>query len=145
MTKNEFKAGDKVLAGLIHNDWYGVDIVPFYFDPDYDSSRLQGTILKVKSAKALVKFEKNDWGFKQELVDLKFLVLQKDLPNIEVQYKQISELVKVKLQEAASIINEAGELAKQAKAGELSDMTLAIGPLIEAMDNNGWNSSSWDC
>ena len=49
------------------------------------------------------------------------------------------------MNEAAALVNEAGKLAKKAHVESLESMYSAVSPLVNAMDNNGWRSSSWSC
>lgn len=64
--------------------------------------------------------------------------------RLEAEWSLAEEQVKAKLQEAANALNEAAALAK--KAGhDLLDMYDAAYPLMRAMDNAGWRSSSLSC
>jgi hypothetical protein len=154
MKKSDAVPGTKVLAS-IRNDEFGDDgeqLVPFIFN-EYGDSVLVGVIRSKKASpgKVWVKWidgdhdEDEEEDEEVEEVDLKILSLESDRAQLEKEFKLVSKQVKEKMKEAAKLVNEAGKLARQANAGDLESMYDASYPLINAMDRNGWRSSSWGC
>lgn len=152
MKKSDAKPGTKVLATYApaYEEYSDQEIVPYRYDPDCYGD-LVG-VIRSKEAKpghVWVKWIEgeylenlNEEGETEE--DLKILMLESDRNQIEEDFKKVSKEIKEKMKEAAKLVNEAGKLAKGAHAS-LESMWDATGPLINAMDNNGWRSSSWGC
>ena len=134
------------MAGVNSEEYGDNEIVAYYHD-EYGDYVLTGVVMDkpAGTGSVYVKFDDNDWDYDEEEVDCKLLVLESDLDQIEVEFKAVSEEIKKKMKEAAKLVNEAGKLAKKARAGSLESMYDAVGPLVSAMDNNGWRSSSWNC
>jgi hypothetical protein len=83
-----------------------------------------------------------DDGEDDEEVELKVLSLESERSQLDQEFKETVKLVKEKMQEAAKLVNEAGKLVKPRRLERMSE---AVNPLVDAMDNNGWRSSSWGC
>jgi hypothetical protein len=64
--------------------------------------------------------------------------------RLETEWEKAQSQVGAKLQEAANAVNEAARLAK-ATGHELQEMYDATRPLMRAISNAGWNSSSMSC
>jgi len=64
--------------------------------------------------------------------------------RLEREFEHAQFAVTVKMKEAADAINAAVKLAKE-KGSSLQDMYSAVVPLMDALDNAGWNTSSFSC
>lgn len=64
--------------------------------------------------------------------------------KLEEEFNALEAEVKLKVKEASKIIKEASDLAKT-KGYELVDLYNATGPLYNAMDDAGWQTSSFNC
>lgn len=146
MKKSDAKPGTKVLASTNYDEYGdGEHLGPYKYD-EYGDSDLVG-VIRTKEASAghvWVKWIEGDLQGDEEEVDLKLLVLESDRATIEQDFKKVSKEVKEKMKEAAKLVNEAGKLAKTVHT-DLQSMYDAVSPLVDAMDNNGWRSSSWGC
>jgi hypothetical protein len=146
MKKSEAKPGTKVLASTNYDQYGdGEHLGPYKYD-EYGDTDLVG-IIRTKSASAgyvWVKWIEGDSSGEEEEVDVKLLTLESERSTIEQEFKKVAVEIKEKMKEAAKLINEAGKLAKKAHT-DLVDMGDALNPLVTAMDNNGWRSSSWSC
>jgi hypothetical protein len=147
MKKSEAKPGTKVIATYEYGDEYGDDqpsVVPYGVD-DYGDNTLIGVILNEEGSTGKVWVE---WiegklsGEDDQELDLKVLSLESERSELDKEFLQTSKLVKQKMQEAAKLVNEAGKLVKPRR---LERMYEAVRPLVNAMDSNGWRSSSWGC
>lgn len=68
----------------------------------------------------------------------------KILAELEKEFERWAGPIRKKMEQAARCLNEARELAdKQGK--DLSEMHEIVGPLISAMDDCGWRTSSLSC
>lgn len=146
MKKSEAQPGTKVLASTNYDEYGdGEHLGPYKYD-EYGDTDLLG-VVRTKTARAghvWVKWIEGDFDGEEEEVPLKYLVLESERPAIEAEFKKVSKEVKEKIKEAAKLVNEAGKMAN-AVHSDLQGMHDATGPLIDAMDNNGWRSSSWGC
>lgn len=149
MKKSEAKPGTKVIATYEYGDEYGDDtpsIVP-YSAVVYDDYTLIG-VIRSKEASAgrvwvkWIEGPRVDDGEDDEEVELKVLSLESERSQLDQEFKETVKLVKEKMQEAAKLVNEAGKLVKPRRLERMSE---AVNPLVDAMDNNGWRSSSWGC
>jgi hypothetical protein len=146
MKKSDAKPGTKVLASTNYDEYGdGEHLGPYKYD-EYGDSDLVG-VIRSKPARAgyvWVKWIEGDAaGEDDEEVDLKLLVLESERSQIEADFKKVSKEVKEKMKEAAKIINEAGKMARSVHS-TLANMDASY-ELVNAMDNNGWRSSSWGC
>lgn len=154
MKKSEAKPGVRVIASRDVTD-YGYDVedsgevIAYYHEGGYSDYTLVGVISEKKAEDkdcVTVEWDEDcDIGDHEEVeeVPYKVLTLESDLPQIEKEYKEAQALVKEKLKEAAKLIEEAGQIAVNGHAKDLQSM--CGNELSNAMDNNGWRSSSWNC
>jgi hypothetical protein len=146
MKKSDLTPGTAVLASVNDEEWGDSEVIK-YVHNEYDDYTLTGVVVDkpASDGKVVVLWDENDWDYEEEEVEIKLLTLAEDRSAIEKEFKNLSKEIKEKMKEAARLVNEAGKLAKQAHAKSLESMWDATGPLINAMDNNGWRSSSWGC
>lgn len=146
MKKSDAKPGAKVLASTNYDEFGdGEHLGPYKYD-EYGDSDLVGIIRSqpARPGYVWVKWIEGDVDMEEdEEVDLKLLVLESDRAQIEKDFKEVSKQIKEKMKEAAKLVNEAGKLARKAHSS-LESMD-ASWPLVSAMDDNGWRSSSWGC
>ena len=64
--------------------------------------------------------------------------------QLEKDFDKVTKKVKAKMEEVASLVDEAAKLAK-AGGHDLYDMYEAVRPLLRAMDRAGWSTSSLSC
>jgi hypothetical protein len=152
MKKSEAKPGVKVLATYApaYEEYTNEEVVE-YRHSGGGYGDLVGVIRsrEAKPGHVWVKWIEGEYldNFDEEgesEVDLKILMLESDRSQIEEDFKKVSKEVKEKMKEAAKLVNEAGKLARSAHA-TLESMYEASSLLVNAMDNNGWRSSSWGC
>lgn len=67
-----------------------------------------------------------------------------DFSRLEKEFSEIVDHLREKMVAAAKLINEAGKFAKKHELN-LSEMYDVYDPLYTAMDNAGWNTSSFGC
>lgn len=148
MKKSELKAGDRVLASMSDYEWGDHEIIPYCVD-DYGDYTLTGVVLDKKSTQrgfVVVKWDENDFDREEEEeVDPAHLALEADKDQLNAEFKAAQKAIEAKMKEAAALVEEAGKMAEQAHARSLQHMYSACRPLISAMDDNGWRSSSWGC
>lgn len=146
MKKSDLIHGTKVLASINSEEWGDHEIIKYVHD-EYDDYTLTGVVLDgpAKPGHVVVLWDDNDQDYELEEVDIKLLTLASERGNIEVEFKSYQKQIKEKMREAAKLVHEAGDLAKQAHARSLESMYDACRPLVSAMDDNGWRSSSWGC
>jgi hypothetical protein len=151
MKKSEAKPGVKVLATYApaYQEYSDEEIVEYQYDIDGDGD-LVGVIRsrEAKPGFVWVKWIDGDYldsidGECESQIDLKILMLESDRNQIEEDFKRVSKEVKEKMKAAAKLVNEAGKLARSARC-TLESMH-AADALVNAMDDNGWRSSSWGC
>jgi hypothetical protein len=100
--------------------------------------------------KVYVKWDETRWrqDNPEELLTSS-LVLEADgdeeYNKLEAEWNIAEAEVAAKLKQAADLITEAGDIAGKAGCDSLSNMYDAIRPLYRAMDNAGWNTSSFGC
>jgi len=70
--------------------------------------------------------------------------LQDEKDRLEREFEEVQAEVEEKLSAAAKLINEAAALADR-KNVSIMDMSEATYELESAMENAGWNTSSWHC
>jgi hypothetical protein len=149
MKKSDAKPGAKVLATMDNNEWDGAtgDIVEYVHDDDADYYTLVGVIRSkpASDGHVWVKWIEGDFDEEEQEVEISILTLASDIGEIEKEYAEVSKLIKANMKEAAKLISESHKLAKKAHVKSLESMYDAVSPLINAMDNAGWRSSSWGC
>ena len=155
MKKSDAKPGTKVLA-----TWAGAfeeyseeEIVTYQYN-DGDYGELVGVIRSKEASPGHVwvkwidgdGLDSIDAGEDNEMeVDLKILTLASEKSDIEKDFKDVSKAIKEKMKEAGKLVLEANAMAKQAHLGSLANLYDAARPLVNAMDDSGWRSSSWGC
>lgn len=154
MKKSDAKPGTKVLATYApaYEEYSDEEIIAYSYDPD-SYGDLVG-VIRSKEAKpghVWVKWIEGEYLDSLDTeeegmeVDLKILTLESDRDEIEKEFKGYQQQIKDKMKEAAKLVKEAGALAQKAHARSLESLWEANRPLIDAMDDNGWRSSSWGC
>ena len=73
------------------------------------------------------------------------LSLLSDRSILDKEFKVAEKQIKEKLKEAGKLVREADKIAQKAGAYSLERMYDATRPLVNAMDDSGWRSSSWGC
>lgn len=152
MKKSDAQPGTKVLASYsgAYEEYGDEEVIAYRYDGEgEDYGTLVGVIRTKKASPGHVWVKWIEGDYREQLdeeteVDLNLLILESERSAIEQEFKNVSKEIKAKMKEAADLVNEAGKLAKKAHA-ELQSMYDACRPLINAMDNNGWRSSSWGC
>jgi uncharacterized protein YwqG len=147
MKKSDLKPGTQVLASVDSDEYDGGGIVKFYFD-EYDDYTLTGVVMDKDASPnhVWVKWDESDFSeYDEEEVEVELLTLASERNSIEADFKAATKEVKQKMKDAAKLIKEANSIALDAHAKSLADMYDAVSPLIDAMDNAGWRSSSWGC
>lgn len=148
MNKNDLKPGVKVIAALRYPDEYDYDgeekLVKFRSEDTYDET-MEGVVLDKPASKGKVFVSWDDVEEPEE-VDIKILTLLSQKNDLEKEFKEVEKTIKEKMKEAAALVKEANKMAKAAGVRHLADMQYgACSPLVDAMDNAGWRSSSWGC
>lgn len=148
MKKADLKPGTRVMACIPRDEWSHESIVKYFHD-DWNETVLNGVVLDktAKSGKVWIAWDECDHRGEgeEEEVSIEILTLESDLPEIEKDYKEVAKLIKENMKEAARLIRDSNKLAQKAHAGSLESMYDAVRPLINAMDEAGWRSSSWGC
>jgi|SRR5579885_801439 len=148
MRKADATPGTKVIATLHTDEWGDDQHVGPYVVEEYDDYTLVG-VIRSKEARpgyVWVKWIEGELTDEEDQeVELKVLALESERSQMEKEFKETSKLIKEKMKEAAKLVVEAGKLADKAHAKSLESMYDVCRPLIDAMDDNGWRSSSWGC
>ena len=116
---------------------------------DDGSYTQEGIVQEIhKSGKCLVKWDKGWEKGNTAGVEPDDLVSEEEaekiLDTLEKEYDAWANPIKNKMKQAAKLLQEADELAaKQDK--NLTDMHNIVIPLLEAMENLGWSTSSLSC
>lgn len=148
MKKSEAKPGTKVIATYQYGDEYSDDTeegVVQYTANEYDDYTLIGVIRSQEAAagKVWVKWIEGELTEEDDReVELKVLSLESERSQLDKEFKEVERLIQAKMKEAAKLLSEAGKMAKPRRLASMYD---AVRPLVDAMDNNGWRSSSWGC
>lgn len=100
--------------------------------------------------KVYVQWDSTPWrGTNPEEVLTESLISEADgnakYSQLETEWNVAEAEVKVLINAAAALIDEASEVASKAGCESLTDMYDSIRPLYRAMDNAGWNTSSFGC
>lgn len=148
MKKDELTPGTKVIAALRHPeeyDWNGEEEVVKYSSKDSYDEELVGVVADKPAAKGKVFVQ---WDDVEELdeVDIKVLSLYSQKNDLEKEFKEAEKAIKEKMKAAADLVKEANKMAQKAGVRYLAEMQYdAASPLVNAMDDSGWRSSSWGC
>jgi hypothetical protein len=148
MNKNELTPGTKVIAALRYPDEYDYDgeekVVKYSSGDSYDET-LEGVVVDKPAAKGKVFVQWDDVDEPDE-VDVKVLSPISAKSDLEKEFKETEKAIKEKMKAAAALVKEANKMAQKAGVRNLAEMQYgAAGPLVDAMDNSGWRSSSWGC
>lgn len=148
MKKSELKPGDRVIASRSDYEWGDNEIIRYCVD-EYDDYTLKGSVLDEKSSQrgfVVIRWDDNNsFGLGDEEVDPSILVLESDKQQLDAEFEIAQKAIKKKMEQAAALVEEAGQLATDAHARSLQHLYSVCRPLVNAMDNNGWRSSSWGC
>lgn len=153
MKKSDAVPGAKVLASYAgaYSEYFDEEnaVIPYqYSDGGY--ADLVGVIRSKEASPGHVWVKWIDGDYRDNLdeemeVDLKLLVLESDKTDIEKDYKSVSKEIKAKMKEAGKLVKEANALSMKANLGPIGQMWDQVRPLVNAMDESGWRSSSWGC
>lgn len=149
--KTEFKIGDRVAnatSRYYENEYSDAEIVPLFYNPDGDGLRL-GEVTDISAkGKITVKWD-GSYG-RTETLEAKDLLTEEEgkarYSELEAEFAVIEKQVAAKVKEIAQGIREANALSK--KVGKpLAQMGYEIiyRDLYKAMDDAGWNTSSFGC
>lgn len=149
MKKSEAKPGVRVIASLIWPDYHGYEpaYVGTYYPNSYGENVLTGVILDKEAAKGsvVVQWDEDcERDEEEEEVEIEVLSLESDKNELEKEFKVAEKAIKEKIKEAAKLVKEANKMAQEAGAPHLESMHVT-GELVNAMDDSGWRSSSWNC
>ena len=116
------------------------------YEGDDDTSR--GVVKEIKGDKYLVKWDP-EWSYPNPSeVYAKDLVSEEEaeqiLAKLEAEYEVWAGPIREKIEEAAKLLSEAGKLAEKQKR-DLAEMHEIVSPLLGAMDDIGWRTSSLSC
>lgn len=139
---DKFKIGDRVGSTLMSND-HG-KTVPLHYN-EYNGP-LYGTVVGFnKPNKIIVEWDEDKILKSVDESTLRSKAeIDKSWSSLEEEFFAVSEKIKGKMKEAAKLLTEAHALSK--KTGQdLAGMYDAIGPLLNAMDDCGWRTSSFNC
>lgn len=149
--KSKFNVGDRVGLNLITkhplNDYDSSKVVKYFANAD--TSPYYGTIKEVKGKKAVVEWDSDYMGVDiDDSVDFKDLMTEADMKKhvktLGQEFKIASKAIKIQMQDAAKIVKNANAIAEK-HGTQLAEMYDAFSPLYDAMDEAGWNSSSFGC
>ena len=147
MEKSEAQPGVRVIASLYTDEFGSDQEVGSYFFDKYGDYELIGVIQDKPAAegKVWVEWLEGDCNDEESEVGVELLALESSKPQMEEEFEKAKQIIRNKMEKIAELINEAGELAIDSRAKDLQSMYKECAPLINAMDSNGWNSSSWNC
>ncbi len=154
MKKSDAKPGTKVLATWAgaFEEYYDDNAVIAYQYNDGDYGELIGVIRSKEASPGHVWVKWIDGDGLDSVdadedmeVDLNLLVLETEKSGIEKEFKNVSKAIKEKMKEAGKLVKEANLLSKKANLGSVAHLYDAVRPLVNAMDESGWRSSSWGC
>jgi hypothetical protein len=154
MSKNKFKAGDRVVVyqTVPFTEWDEPKLIePRFVDTDlYNTTAWHGSISKVDGKLYHITFDEgnDEYGDPPDdcKVKSKLLVAENDEPvlqkTLEKEFRATEKLIADKIKEASASILEANKLSN--KIGySLSEIDHH--GLYSAMDKAGWKTSSFDC
>jgi hypothetical protein len=154
MKKSELPPGTRVIASAQdaeEYDYYGKQEVVKYHPEDYDEQTLTGVVIDkpANRGKVWVRWDEDscrDIDGDEEELDPKVLSLEANRSELDKEFKVAAAAIKKKIEEAAKIVREANKMAQDAGVRNLEEMMYdAASPLVSAMDDSGWRSSSWGC
>ncbi len=147
----QFKIGDRVAkatAKFYEDEYSSAQDVPLYYNPDGDGLRV-GEVTDISAkGKITVKWD-GSYG-RTETLEAKDLMTEEAgkarYSELEAEFSVIEKQVAEKVKEIAVAIREADALSR--KVGKpLAQMGYEIiyRNLYDAMDDAGWNTSSFGC
>jgi hypothetical protein len=149
MKKKVFKVGDRV--GYAEPQYNNNDrVVPLRYEEDDPPA--YGVVTAVTDDNVIIKWDATRYDAAHEgnldLEDQKSLYpeeeLKKKWSKLEEDFTKLEVQVVDKVKAAGKLLREANKIAK--KTGHsLEEMYDAISPLMDAMDDCGWNTSSFGC
>lgn len=151
MNKSELAPGTKVIAALRYPEEYdydGKEEIVKYHSNDSDDETMVGIVLDkpAPKGKVIVSWDVDEEEDEGDEVDIKVLSLYSEKNDLEKDFKEVEKSIKEKMRDAAALVREANRMAQKAGARNLADMQYgAASPLVGAMDDSGWRSSSWGC
>lgn len=116
---------------------------------EYEDDTTRGTVESINEHGDLfVKWDDSWWNAEPKAIQPEDVISEEEadkiLSKLEKEYEVWAAPIRKKMESAAKLLREAGELAdKQDK--NLSEMHEIVGPLISAMDQIGWRTSSLSC
>jgi len=147
---NEFKEEERVNQMALKPAEVILDAVVFQVGktPPLNKGKIVGPL---NGSLAIVEWE----GGHISKVDIKNLLaevagiaenqrLQDEKDRLEREFATVEVAVKDKLADAAKLVNEAAAIANKGNV-DIQDMYDATRDLERAMENAGWNTSSWHC
>lgn len=148
MKKKDLKPGTRIIVSTPSDEWSQEEYVKYYHNK-YDDTTYVGTILDKPATEGYVwvawdEDDNHSEGEETE-IGIDILTLESERSKIEDDFKLFAAQIKDKMKEAAKLVLEGNKLAKQAHASSLADLYDAVAPLVNAMDQSGWRSSSWGC
>ena len=155
--KVKFKVGDRVAISMNHEGDFSDT---FVFDPNQELQ--YGEVISVLPKNELLILWESDYlnhsiyssktgtcTYEPKIVSNKGILLayvaDAQFSVLEKEYRKIEKEIKNKIKSAAKLIIEANNMAHTSNVGPLADMYDAISPLYSAMDQSGWNTSSFGC
>lgn len=150
MKKKDAKPGAQVIASLVWPDHYGYEpaYVSNYIPNKYNENVLTGVILDKPAAEGhvVVQWDEDcDADEEEQEVEISVLALASQKDELEKEFEAASKEIHAKMKEAAKLVKEANKMAQKTGAPHLESMWEVTSPLVSAMDDSGWRSSSWNC
>lgn len=116
---------------------------------EYEDDTTRGVVKKIhESGKLLIKWD-DAWRNKEHTEAMPDELISeveanKILAKLEVEYEVWASPIRKKVEESAKLLAEAGKLAAKQKR-DLAEMHDLVAPLLGAMDEMGWRTSSLSC
>lgn len=150
MNKGDLKPGDKIVTSLDRDDYDTYGLTEYFYD-EYEETTLFGEVLDKKASRGMVwvrwdqergvGYDRDD----EEEVDTDLLCLESEISAIEKDFKKVQAEVRSKMEAAAELVREANQIVVDRRVAKNLSSFGAISPLVSAMDDSGWRSSSWGC
>jgi uncharacterized protein YndB with AHSA1/START domain len=142
------KKAKDVMFGMSVGDRVAGRLNPDNHDPE-PSAPYGGKITAItEDGEILVKWD-DEWMNRNPKIfmatDLQpELSAKEEYTRLEEEFKQLNKELQAKMTEAGNLIKDAAKLAEK-HGKELVNMFDACGPLLSAMDQAGWQTSSLGC
>lgn len=152
MAKKTFEVGQRVATWMDEDEEF---TAKGRYDEYGDSGPHYGKVVAVEGTQVRVKFDdeylndENAEGVRSDtLLGAKVLVTEAEaktaVNDLEKEFKSVEKQIEKELKNAAASIRAANKLAKKLGTN-LSDMGAGYGSLYGAMDDAGWQTSSFGC